>query len=268
MSSSTPSKLPASAPTVFELGNRRSLEVSRTLPASGASNLARTVPSAHAPASHVLTTTPEAARFATGTNPPASNGLDAHLIAIGTNQPANGLDAHLIAIGTPAPGTNVANAAHAAHAAHASNASNASNASHASHASHASEASHASSASRASSAQHASSPEPKTVFLGGAAYVPPGRGVRLAPKAAMPARPRASIGLAIFFGLLALVIAPLAPIAWMHAAEQLDLVARGARRASGKRLLHAVQGIGIAMTMVAVAATAFGLTVILARYAR
>jgi hypothetical protein len=70
---------------------------------------------------------------------------------------------------------------------------------------------------------------------------------------------------ALLFGLLALAIAPFGPIAWMHAAEQLDLVARGLRRATGARVLHAVQGIGIAMTMVAVAATAFGATVLIAR---
>jgi hypothetical protein len=102
-------------------------------------------------------------------------------------------------------------------------------------------------------------PEPKTVFLGLPAYVRPSR-------AANPVRPRASIATAMLLGLLALVIAPLAPLAWMHAAEQLELVARGACRPSGKSLLHAAQGIGIAMTMVAVAATAFGVTVVIARY--
>lgn len=231
MSSSTPSKLPASAPTVFELGNRRSLELSRTIPSSGASASSTADVATATPASGRL----ESARFAMGTNPPSSNGLDAHLIAIGT----------------PAPGSNLTPVA-SSHASSTANYASASNA-----------------ANHASASNVAASPEPKTVFLGGAAYVPPGRGVKLAPKpATMPPRPRASIGLAIFFGVLALVIAPLAPIAWMHAAEQLDLVARGARRATGRGLLHAVQGIGIAMTMVAVAATAFGLTVILGRYTR
>jgi hypothetical protein len=126
---------------------------------------------------------------------------------MGTNPPSNGLDAHLIAIGTPPPGSNV---------------------------------------------------EHETAFLGLPAYVRPSR-------ATPPPRPRASIALAVFLGLVALALAPLAPITWMHAAEQLDLIARGARRETGKSLLHAVQGIGIAMTMVAVAATAFAFTVLIAR---
>ncbi|MGE0402991.1 MAG: hypothetical protein AB7T06_40165 [Kofleriaceae bacterium] len=168
MSSSTPSKLPASAPTVLELGSRRELETSRTL---------------------------DAPRLATGTNPPSS-----------------GLDAHLIAIGTPPPGSDLGGPV-----------------------------------------------EPTTVFLGQGAYVRPSRA------AAKPPRPRAPLAIALLLGLVALALAPLAPLAWMHAAEQLDLIARGAYRESGKRVLHAVQGIGIAMTMVAVAATAFGATVLIAR---
>ena len=103
-------------------------------------------------------------------------------------------------------------------------------------------------------------PEPTTLFLGARAFVPPSAPVTNAP--------RASLAITLLLGLLALAIAPLAPIAWMHAAEQLDLVARGMRRPTGKRLLHAVQGIGIAMTMLAVAATAFGLTVVIARFVR
>lgn len=171
MSRSTPSTLPATARTVLEIGARRSLEVSRTVP------------------------------LATGTNPPSS-----------------GLDAHLIAIGTPAPGTNIAPVT--------------------------------------------TEPEPKTVFLGGATYIRPSRPV---PSAALP---RASLALASLLGLFALVLAPLGPIAWLHAAEQLDLIARGARSDRGARWLHAMQGIGIAMTMIAVAATAFGITVMVARTLR
>ncbi|MFN0248766.1 MAG: hypothetical protein ACKV2T_17890 [Kofleriaceae bacterium] len=185
MSSSTPSKLHASFPTVLELGNRRSLEVSRTVPAGN---------------------------LALGTNPP------------GTSAPIGPMvvDAHLIAIGTPTPGSVMPHTA----------------------------------------AAPVLTPEltsgPKTVFQGGHGFVPPSRPVTNAP--------RASIALALLLGLFSLVIAPLAPLAWLCAAEQLDLVARGLRRPTGTRWLHAVQGIGIAMTMVAVAATAFGITVMIARW--
>ena len=172
MSRSTPSTLPATARTVLEIGARRSLEVSRTVP------------------------------LATGTNPPSS-----------------GLDAHLIAIGTPPPGTNA-------------------------------------------TAEKVPEPEPRTVFLGGAAYIRPSRPV---PSAALP---RASLALASLLGLFALALAPLGPIAWLHAAEQLDLISRGVRSDRGARWLHAMQGIGIAMTMIAVAATAFGVTVMVARTLR
>jgi hypothetical protein len=198
MSSTSGQKLSSNAPTVLELGQRRSLETARTLEAS--------------------------VRLALGTSPPGSNA---------PNESAHsGLDAHLIAIGTPPPGSQIGSA------------------------------SQNNSASPSGSASQAAPTDPKTVFLGQPAYVKPSRAAR---RATMPPRPRPAITLALLFGLLALVIAPLAPIAWMHAAEQLDLVARGARRDVGRRTLHAMQGIGIAMTMVAVAATAFGLTVMLVR---
>jgi hypothetical protein len=151
-------------------------------------------------------------------------------LALGTNPPSSGLDAHLIAIGTPTPGAVPTPQAFDA----------------------------------VSEPKPSTQPEPTTVFLGGGAFVPPARGVKIAPAHA----PRASLAIAMLLGILALVIAPLAPIAWMHAAEQLDLIARGMRRASGKSWLHAVQGIAIAMTMLAVAATAFGITVVVARYTR
>lgn len=203
MSSSTPSKPPASARTVLELGTRQALEVSRTVPA--ATNLA---PPCHSSERSGL--------LALGTNPPTSNAV------------APVMDAHLIAIGTPAPGavTPTPDAV----------------------------------TQKAFAAVSSQEPEPKTMFLGARAFVPPSRAVTNAP--------RASLAIAMLLGILALAIAPLGPLAWMHAAEQLDLVARGMRRATGQRCLHAVQGIGIAMTMIAVAATAFGITVVIARYMR
>jgi len=225
MSSSTPSKLPASAPTVLELGHRRSLEVSRTIPASAQPRL-----------------------------------------AMGTNPLSNGLDAHLIAIGTPPPGAHVDTGAQKIAGAQIASGSPSASMSSRRASMTSPGASTRSAGASMTSGGSTSSPD-KTVFLDGPAFVPPARGVKLAPKrpTPMPPRPRASIALALLFGLLALAIAPFAPLAWLHAAEQLDLIARGARRATGKSLLHAVQGIGIAMTMVAVAATAFGLTVIVVR---
>lgn len=184
--SSSPGTLPATAPTVLELGNRRALEVSRTIPAPD--------------------------RLALGTTPPVAP-----------------VDAHLIAIGTPPPGARVASPA----------------------------------ASPSSPVGPTSAVEPKTLFLGAPAYVPPGRGVQLAPH-----RPRPALVMAVILGVLALGLAPFGPLAWMHAAEQLDLVARGVYRPSGRRVLHAMQGIGMAMTMIAVAATAFGVTVLVARAMR
>lgn len=221
MSSSTPSKLPVSAPTVLELGRRR-LETARTLEAS--------------------------VHLAFGTNPPPGN---AHVLA---TSPPPGVDAHLIAIGTPV-------------AASSTDAMKIAGASIASPTSSSSPIASTSSpiASASSPIASASSIEPRTVNLNGPAFVPPARGVMLAPRTTPARRPRASIALAVFLGLFALVLAPLAPLAWMHAHEQLELMARGTCRATGKRILHAVQGIGIAMTMVAVAATAFGATVIIAR---
>jgi hypothetical protein len=211
MSSSTSSKLPASAPTVLELGNRRSLEVSRTVPASSAASTASDRPTARAlPA--------EPARLALGTNPPS-----------------NGLDAHLIAIGTPPPGANTA----PAHAASNDATSNV--------------------AASNDAASNDAASEPKTVFLGLGSYVRPAR------RATNPPRPRASLALAVILGVLALAIAPFAPLTWIYAAEQLELIARGAYRPRGKHVLHVVQGIGIAMTMVAVAATAFAFTVLVVR---
>lgn len=186
--SSSPGTLPATAPTVLELGNRRALEVSRTIPAPD--------------------------RLALGTTPPLA-----------------AVDAHLIAIGTPPPGARLA--------------------------------SPAAPASPPSPTIPASAVEPKTLFLGAPAYVPPGRGVQLAPH-----RPRPALVMAVILGVLALGLAPFGPLAWMHAAEQLDLVARGVYRPSGRRVLHAMQGIGMAMTMIAVAATAFGVTVLVARALR
>lgn len=236
MSSSTPSKLPASAPTVLELGQRRQIEVARTLEASVRLALG-TAPSN----AHVLATSPPA-------------GVDAHLIAIGTPPPSAALAMASSAIGTPPPSVVPA----------MSTASSAMKIAGASIAS----ASCASIDSGASGAPNVTTPpEPRTVFLNAPAFVPPARGVQLAPRrpTPMPPRHRASLAVAVFLGLFALVLAPLAPLAWMHAAEQLDMIARGAYRATGKRVLHAVQGIGIAMTMVAVAATAFAFTVLVAR---
>jgi hypothetical protein len=201
MSSSTPSKLPASAPTVLELGNRRSLEVSRTVPAN----------------------------LALGTTPPGTPaGIDSrNAVAIDSrnamaidSRNVMVVDAHLIAIGTPAPGSVPTPVPY-------------------------------------NVVPEPKAVEPKTVFQGARAFVPPSRPVTNAP--------RASIALALLLGLFSLAIAPLAPIAWLCAAEQLDLVQRGLRRPTGVRWLHAVQGIGIAMTMVAVAATAFGITVVITR---
>jgi hypothetical protein len=213
MSSSTPSKLPASAPTVLELGNRRSLEVSRTIPA----NLA-------------LGTTPPGtpagidSRNAMAIDSRNAMAIDSRNAMAIDSRNAMVVDAHLIAIGTPTPGSVTPNAFDAM---------------------------------PAPTSPTAEPIAPKTVFQGARVFVPPSRPVTNAP--------RASIALALLLGLFSLAIAPLAPLAWLCAAEQLDLVARGLRRPTGVRWLHAVQGIGIAMTMVAVAATAFGITVVIAR---
>lgn len=99
--------------------------------------------------------------------------------------------------------------------------------------------------------------EPRTINLRMPAYIAPSLEAR--------PRPRAAVGVALLYAVFAILIAPLAPIAWMFAAEQLDLVDRRLRSADGKRMLELAQGIGIAMTMVAVAATAFGLTVLIVR---
>ena len=94
---------------------------------------------------------------------------------------------------------------------------------------------------------------------------PSRRAIEASLRAAPGRRPRAAIGISVGLAILALVIAPFAPIAWMHATEQLDLVDRGACRPTARAWLVLAQGIGIAMTMVAVAATAFGFTVLVVR---
>jgi hypothetical protein len=221
MSSSTPSKLPASAPTVLELGNRRSLEVSRTIPANLA--LGTTPPGTPAgiDSRNAMAIDSRNAMAIDSRNAMAIDSRNAMAI---DSRNAMVVDAHLIAIGTPTPGSVTPSAFDAM---------------------------------PAPTSLTAEPIAPKTVFQGARVFVPPSRPVTNAP--------RASIALALLLGLFSLAIAPLAPLAWLCAAEQLDLVQRGLRRPTGVRWLHAVQGIGIAMTMVAVAATAFGITVVIAR---